>query len=69
MQPNAELHNPDPEYLRVLVERTGLSQQAVARRLGISPRLVRYYLAPPGPDSRPAPYTVQFALERLAAYC
>lgn len=62
MQPNAETHNPDPAYLRSLLERAGLSQREAARRIGISERVMRYYLA----GDREAPYPTQFALERLA---
>lgn len=68
MTPDAPArHNPDPAYLRGLVVRSGLSQRAVARALGISARMVRYYLADPETSSyRPAPYVVQFAMEMLA---
>lgn len=67
MKPDASLHNPDPAYLRGLLDQAGLSQRAAAERIGISERMMRYYLAPAGADHRPAPYTVQFALESLAA--
>lgn len=60
-QPNATLHNPDPEYIRTLVAATGLSQQAAARQIGISPRAMRYYLA----GENEAPYPVQYCLEQL----
>lgn len=65
MTPNASLHNPSPEYIRALVERSGLSQREAAKRIGVSDRLLRYYLTA-GADSRSAPYPVQFALEALA---
>lgn len=64
--PDATLHDPRPEYLRALLKQAGLSQRAAARRIGVSERMLRYYLAPDEADHRPAPYTVQFALERLA---
>lgn len=68
MTPDATRHNPDPLYLRQLLQAAGLNQQQAAERLGITSRAVRYYLS--DADSagyRPAPYLVQFALERLAA--
>ena len=58
-------HNPDPLYLRELVDATGLTQLDVAQRLGISPRKLRYHLAEG--TKMPAPYVVQYALEGLAA--
>lgn len=64
-QPDASLHNPSPEYLRALLARAGLSQREAARRIGVSERMMRYYLAPESADFRPAPYVVQFALESL----
>ena len=63
--PNATRHNQDPAYLRGLIKRAGLSQNEAARRIGISPRMMRYYLAA-GDKGRPAPYLVQFALEKLS---
>jgi transcriptional regulator with XRE-family HTH domain len=65
MQPDAKNHNPDPAYLRELVERTGLSQRECARRIGISERNMRAHLTFGG-RLLPAPYPVQFALECLA---
>lgn len=67
MKPDASKHNPDPAYLRGLLSRAGLSQRAAAERIGVSERMMRYYLAPTGADHRPAPYTVQFALEAMAS--
>ena len=64
MPPNSANHNPDPAYLRGLIERAGLSQREAARRIGVSERVMRYYLADP-PVGKPAPYPVQYALERL----
>ena len=67
MKPDASLHDPSPEYLRDLVERSGLSQRAVADRLGVDPRTMRYYLARVDSKRRAyAPYCVQYALERLS---
>ena len=62
MKPNAmKFHRPEPNYLRKLVARTGLTQQLVADLIGITPRSLRYYLA----GERPIPYTVQYAIEEL----
>ena len=59
-------HNPSPDYIRALVDRAGLSQRECARRIGISERVMRYYLSDTAADHRPAPYPVQFALEALS---
>jgi hypothetical protein len=64
MKPNASLHNPDPEYIRGLVVSSGLSQEAAARQIDISLRMLKYYIS--ADDNRPAPYVVQYALEGLA---
>ena len=67
MKPDASLHDPRPDYLRALLASAGLSQRAAAQRIGISERLLRYYLAPEDAAVRRiAPYPVQFALERLS---
>ncbi|ANI16750.1 hypothetical protein A9C11_23505 [Pseudomonas citronellolis] len=67
MKPDASRHNPDPHYLRGLLEAAGVKQAAAARSIGISDRTLRYYLSETNhPDYRPAPYPVQFALECLA---
>jgi predicted transcriptional regulator len=67
MKPDASNHNPDPRYLRGLLEAASVSQRQAAQLLGISDRVMRYYLSDEGSDSfRPAPYTVQFALECMA---
>ena len=67
MNPDASRHDPRPEYLRALLSEAGLPQREAARRIGISERLMRYYLAPEtAEDRRIAPYPVQYALERLA---
>jgi hypothetical protein len=65
-KPDATIYyDPDPAYLRSLVERTGLSQNAAARTLGVSERSMRYYLSETDRSS-PAPYLFQVALEDLA---
>lgn len=64
--PDSSKHNPDPAYLRGLIEKAGISQREAARRLGIAERAMRCYLADRSTKSAlPAPYIVQFALEHL----
>ena len=65
-KPDASTHDPDPAYLRSLIADAGLSIRATARRLGISERMMRYYVADEAGDHRSAPYAVQYALEALA---
>ena len=64
MKPEASNHNPSPRYLRGLLDQAGISQRAAAAQIGISERVMRYYLS--DNDLREAPYPVQFALECLA---
>lgn len=67
MKPDASLHNPDPCYLRGLLEKAGVTQRQAAQLLGISDRAMRYYLSDESNERyRPAPYPVQFSLECLA---
>lgn len=66
MKPDASRHDPRPEYIRALIERAGLSQREAARRIGVSERMMRYYVADGDADHRDAPYIVQYALEGLA---
>lgn len=67
MKPNLAHHNPDPTYIRALLDKAGLSQRKTAHLLGISERVMRYYLVKTDdPNYRPMPYTVQFAIECLA---
>lgn len=66
-KPDSSNHNPDPRYLRGLLDQAGLSQRSAAQLIGISDRAMRYYLAAEGHHSyRAAPYPVQYALEQLA---
>lgn len=66
MKPDASTHNPDPVYLRELLDDAGVSQRKAAALLGISERVMRYYLSDHASGTyRPAPYTVQFCLEAL----
>jgi hypothetical protein len=68
MKPDSSTHNPDPRYLRGLLEKAGLTQRQAAQLLGISDRVMRYYLSDEASESyRAAPYPIQFALECLAA--
>lgn len=66
MKPDFKRHNPDPRYLRDHVARTGLTQEEVAARLGVSPRAMRSYLSLTRGSRQDAPYPVQFALEALS---
>jgi transcriptional regulator with XRE-family HTH domain len=60
--PDPALYDPDPKYLRTLVERTGLSQRQCAARIGVGERTMRGWLL----GERQFPYTAQFAIEQLA---
>ena len=65
--PDASTYDPRPDYLRALLAQAGMSQRAAARRIGISERVMRYYLSDSASGNyRPAPYPVQYALEMLA---
>lgn len=67
MKPDSSRHNPDPRYLRGLLEQAGISQRKAAELLGITDRAMRYYLSDEvSATFRPAPYPVQYALECLA---
>lgn len=74
-KPDARLHAPNPTYLRELLEQAGLSQSEAARRLGISDRTMRMYLAYADRQDGQGkvvrrvecPYAVQYALEQLAS--
>ncbi len=64
MKPDISKYNPDPQYLRDLLECAGLTQRKAAELIGVSERSFRDYLN--GNHKSKAPYTVQFALEALA---
>lgn len=69
MKPDASRHNPDPRYLRGLVDQAGISQRRAAELLGMTWEGFRNYLRDePHKLYRVAPYTVQFALECLAEH-
>lgn len=67
MKPHIDNHRPDPTYLRTLLKKAELSQRKAAHVLGVSERMMRYYLVHiDDPNYRPMPYAVQFCLECLA---
>ncbi|MBT2375541.1 helix-turn-helix domain-containing protein [Pseudomonas fluorescens] len=67
MKPDADHHNPDPQYLRGLLEQAGISRSKAARLLGMSRNGFNNYLRDESePLYRIADYRVQFALECLA---
>ena len=66
-KPDVSLHNPDAVYMRSLVTACDMTQVEAAKALGLSERVMRYYLSQNPDTFRPAPYTVQYALEQLAA--
>ena len=67
MKPDITQHNPDPTYLRALLSQANLSQRKAAHLLGVSERMMRYYLVSPQDENyRPMPYPVQYCLECLA---
>jgi len=61
MKPDASTYNPDPQYLRELLDSTGLTRKAQAKLLGVDQRTIRYWLS----GERQFPYSVQFTLECL----
>nr|WP_260412806.1 hypothetical protein [Pseudomonas cichorii] len=68
MKPDAKHHNPDPSYLRSLIDKAGVSRREASRLLGLSWPGFRNYLRDESePLYRKADYRVQFALECLAA--
>jgi predicted transcriptional regulator len=69
MIPDTSRHNPEPDYLRKLIDEIGYSQRAIARQLGIDETLFRKYITHKTNSTyRECPYLVQFALERFAMY-
>lgn len=60
--PDASERTDDNDYLSSLIDRSGLSTRAVAKRIGIDAGELRGYLS----GRRPWPYPVQFAIEALA---
>lgn len=70
-KPNAEkYHNPDPGYVREIVEATGLSLPILARQIGAGTTgttISNWYKEKSSPSYRPIPYTAQYAIECLKA--
>lgn len=66
-KPDATLHKPDATYMRSLVKACGMSQAQAAEVIGINERTMRNYLSQDPDKFRPAPYSVQYTLEQLAA--
>lgn len=63
MKPDPTKHRPrDPDYIRKLLEKAGISQREAARRLNVSDRTMRHWCA----GTAPIPYSAQFALESMA---
>lgn len=60
--PDSTLHNPDPAYLRSLIERANLTQRGAAALIGMHERSMRYVLN----GERQIDYPAQYALEVLA---
>lgn len=67
MKPDARKHNPDPAYLRGLLDAANIGHREAGVRLGLGERIMRYYLSLDPRSHRPAPYVVQYAIERLTA--
>lgn len=62
--PDAEtLFTDDPSYLALLVEKTGMSVRAVARKIGVSERLLHMNLS----GERRLTYRTQYSIEGLVA--
>lgn len=67
MKPDSSQYNPDPDYLKGLIDKAGISQRQAARTIGISERVLRQYLSNrEASTAMDAPYYVQFCLECLA---
>lgn len=67
--PNSSQYNANPDRLRDLLATAKLSQNKAAKLLGVSPRMMRYYLADDSIEGSryiPAPYSIQYAIEVLA---
>lgn len=66
-KPDSVNHNPDPAYLRGLLDKASITQREAARIIGVSERMMHYYLSPENEKThRHAPYLVQYTLEQLA---
>ncbi len=61
MRPDATQRRVQPEYIRELLDRAKLSPLKAGRAIGVSERVMYYYLN----GERQYSYVVQFALECL----
>lgn len=61
MKPDASTYDPRPEYLAELIGSTGLTQAALAKRIGVDERTIRRWLT----GQRQFNYRDQFAIECL----
>ena len=61
MKPNIEEYNPDPNYLRYLIEKSGYTQNLAGKLIGVNTDNFRKMLT----GRIKAPYSVQYALEGL----
>ena len=61
MTPDAATYDPGPQYMAELIESTGLTQEALAKILGVEARTIRHWIA----GTRQFPYLAQFAMECL----
>ena len=59
MKPNIEEYNPDPNYLRYLIEKSGYTQNLAGKLIGVNTDNFRKLLT----GKIKAPYSVQYALE------
>jgi len=61
LKPDARRYDPRPEYLAELIGSTGLTQVALAAKIGVDERTIRRWLS----GQRQFSYTDQFAIECL----
>ncbi len=61
-KPDATKYDPNPKYLRKLVDSSGLSQRQCAATIGVDERTMRAWLA----GDRAFSYPIQYAMEQLA---
>jgi len=61
IKPNAAEYNPDPKYLKELIDSTGLSHEALGVIIGVDRRTVDRWIS----GNRQISYAHQFALEVL----
>lgn len=67
MKPDARRHNPDPAYIRSLIESAGITQLEAAQRIGKPVATVRRWLFDrQNKHALVCPYSAQYVLEQLA---